>query len=108
MYTSAMIMEIARVGAIKLIQSVCRVLRGVAVYDIKEDSESLAMALIHHFTQLVRGPVATGGSEKVCNLVPKGGIVDVFHDGHHLDTIVAEVNNARNHLLLEFKVGAHF
>lgn len=38
--------------------------------------------------------IATAGSEKVGDLVAKGGVVGVLHDGHELDGIVAQLLDA--------------
>lgn len=68
---------------------------------IEENNDALAMALIHQLPQFIRRAVAARSSEEIGHLVAKGGIVDVLHDCHQLDTVVAQVDNPRQHLILE-------
>lgn len=96
-----MIVEVAGVGSIELVESICCVFGSVAVNHVQEDRDSLTVALVDHFPQLVRSAVATGGCEKAGHLVAERGVVHVFHDSHHLDTVVAKVNYPRQCLFLE-------
>ena len=105
MATLDTLMEIEVVGPIEHVNSIQHVLRSMAVHDVQQNHQAQAVGSVDELLEVLGGSVATAGGEEVVHLVAETGIVSMLHDGHELDSIVAQVLDARQHVLCELLVG---
>lgn len=101
------LMEVQVISAIELIDTIRNILRSMAVHHIKQNNQAHAMRSINELLQILRGPIATASSKEVVHLVTETGVVRMLHNGHQLDSIVAQTLNARQHVLRELFVSGH-
>ena len=79
----------------------------MGVHDVQEHRDAQSMRLVDQRLELLRGATARRGGKEVCYVVPKRPIVRVLLHSHQLQAVVALLNDARQHVVLEVGVGGH-
>lgn len=77
----------------------------MGMYDIQQDGQSQLVRAINQTLEFLGRSVSGTDGEERGHLVPKGRIVGVLHDGHHLDTVVSEFGDTGQDIVPEFDVG---
>mmetsp|Transcript_38602 Transcript_38602/g.114640 ORF Transcript_38602/g.114640 Transcript_38602/m.114640 type:complete len:500 (+) Transcript_38602:1140-2639(+) len=96
--------EVHRVGAIKHVDAVDRVLRRMRVHDVHEHDKAEPMRLVNERLELLGSAAARGSCKEVGHVVAERAVVRVLLDCHDLDGVVAELADARQHVPAELKV----
>ena len=66
--STPVVVEVAAVRAVELIQSISRILAGVAVNHVEQNDDSLAMGDVDQLLQLIRRPIATE-TDRIISLI---------------------------------------
>ena len=91
----------------KIAQTLDFVLHGMRVNDVHDDGNALGMGRIDKGLQLLGcAETARRGKERT-HVVAEGAVVRVLLYGHNLNAVVACLDHARQHIVLEFRVGSH-
>ena len=93
--------------ASKVAQTLNLVLHSVRVNDVHDDSDAILVCFIHQLLQFLWRAETATWSEEVGNVVAETAVVRVLGNGHDLDAVVAILDDAREHIVLEFSVGSH-
>ena len=89
-------------------QSLHLVLHGVRMYDVHDDGYAGGVGRVDQGFQFLGRAEAAGRSEERTDMIAERAIVWVLLDGHHLNAVVAFLDNAGQHVFTELIVGAHF
>ena len=84
------------------------IFHGVGVDDIHDDGDALLVGRINEFLEFFGSSESAGGSEEGAHMIAEGAIVRMLLNGHNLDAVVAVLDDARQHIVFELAVGAHF
>ena len=99
--------EEERAGAVIACQPFDLIAYGMTVHKIHDDLEACSVSSIDERLQFVGRTEAATGCEEAGDMVAKGAIVRMLLDGHDLNGIIPEVNDARQNLLLELTVATY-
>jgi hypothetical protein len=80
----------------------------MGMHNIEQHGQPQLVRPIHQTLQLLRRTKPRTDGEETGYLVPKRGIVGVFHDRHELDTVVPEAGDTGEDVVPEFDVGCAF
>ncbi len=100
--------EVLMQGPVEAAQALDLVGYGVGVHQVHDHGDPRAVGGIHQRLQVVRGPEARAGGEKIRHLVAEGAVIRVLLNGHELDGVVSGRGDARQYLLGELAPGPDF
>ena len=66
------------------------------------------MSFVDKILEFVRGTIPARNGKEASHMVPKAAVVSMFHDGHQLYTVVAEIFDTWKHIISEICVTGHF
>ena len=75
--------------------------------NIHNDGNTVLMSCVDKFLQLLRCSKTRTWCKERTDMITERAIIRMFLDSHDLDTVVSILNNARQHIVLEFGIGAH-
>ena len=93
--------------ASKVAQSLNLVLHSVRMNNVHDDSDAMLVCFIHQLLQFLWCAETATWSEEIGNMVAETAVVRVLSNCHDLDAVVAVLDDAREHIVLEFCVGSH-
>ena len=108
MVTLGTVMEELPGGAIKHIDTFCGILDGMGVYHIQQNPQPHAVGGIDQIFQIFRLTKPGGSSVEIGDLIAKGTVVGMLHDGHKLDGVVTGFLDMGENIIGEFPIGADF
>lgn len=82
------------------------VLTRMGMHNIQQDGQSQLVRSINQALELLGRSVSGTDGEERGDLVSKGRIVGVLHDGHHLDTVVSELGDSGQDVVPELDVAS--
>mmetsp|Transcript_10693 Transcript_10693/g.29307 ORF Transcript_10693/g.29307 Transcript_10693/m.29307 type:complete len:435 (+) Transcript_10693:1707-3011(+) len=97
-------MEVHAVCAVEHVDAIHGILGGMAVDNVHEHHHAEPVGFINEGLQVVRGAKPGGRAKEVGNMVAERAVVCMLLDGHDLDSVVARLADARQHVTPEFQV----
>ncbi len=83
------------------------VLHGMRVHNIHDDGNTVLVGGIDEFLQLVGSAETAGGSKERAHMIAERAIVRMLLDSHHLNTVIAILDDTWEHVVLELRIGAY-
>ena len=100
--------EVKVIRAVKKGQAFVRVLDAMAVDDVHDYGNALAVGVVYQCLEFIRGAEAGTQGKEIGHLIAEGAVIGMLLQSHDLDGVVAEFLNARKDIPAEFLEGAHF
>ena len=107
MVTSCTAVEELIIRSIKLIDTLARILRCVGMYHVKQHTDAHIMCLIYQIFQILWHTTSGCRCEEATDLITKGTVVRMLHNGHNLDGVVSKILDAWKYVICKLEVGAN-
>lgn len=96
--------EVEVIAVVKHVKTVKDVLAGMRVHHVQQYGNTHAVCGVNQLLEVIWVAVAGRGCKEGVDLVAKGCVVCVLHDGHELDCVVSQIANAWEGILGELLV----
>ncbi len=100
--------EVQVIRSVKIGQALQRIFHTVAVDNIHDDGDALAVGVVHQGLELLRGTKTRAEGKEIAHLIAEGTVIRMLLQGHDLQGIVAQFFYTRKDIPAEFLKGAHF
>ena len=104
--TISRIEELVRITG-KVAKTLHLVLYSMRVYNIHNHSYTMLVSRVNQFLQFLWRTETRARSKEARHVIAERTVVRMLLDSHHLDTVVAVLNDTRQHIVLELGIGAH-
>ena len=78
------------------------------MYDVHDDGDAHLVGGVDELLQFFGCAETAGGGEEIAHMIAEGAVVGMLGYGHHLNGVVAVFLDARQDVVLELGIGAHF